>query len=184
MWSTFLCSSCGCLPSGSVNKMNFRHLPPSQLTAPSDSVSRLQTKQPLSPMRWLGHQHKLLWRSLHTMEENFPNNSQQQSATGCWSLSKLKLSFIETRMSWGEATNAAWIISKMRNLFPDHWDKNECRAAGSDWDLLNSWGHKCQSSKIRNQWVAAPLSKQIPSWLKIWRMPPWSNDNNENNKTF
>ena len=35
-----------------VNKMNFRHL----TADTSDSVSRLQTKQLLSPMRWCGHQ--------------------------------------------------------------------------------------------------------------------------------
>ena len=147
---------------------------------------QLQTKHPQS-QRWCGHQRGLLWWSLHTMERReFPkyfiihNNMT-------WGLSKLKLSFIETRMSWGEAACVVWIISRIKSLFLVPVPIIETRMSWSvEWlrFIKQLRPQKLQSSKIRNQWVAVPLSKQIPSWLKIWRMPPVSNDNNANNKTF
>ena len=59
---------------------------------------------------------------------------------------------------------------KIWSLFPGHWDTMSWSA---EWRrfIKQLRPQMLQSSKIRNQWVAVPLSKQIPSWLKIWRMP-------------
>ena len=49
--------------------------------------------------------------------------------------------------------------------------RQEGCAAGSAWDLLNSWGYKCQSSKIRNQWVAALCQNRFPAGSKYEECP-------------
>ena len=63
-------------------------------------------------------------------------------------------------------------VNYLQNEKSVSWSlRQECRAAGSDWDLLNSWGYKCQSSKIRNQWVAALCQNRFPAGSKYEECP-------------
>ena len=121
--SAFKLWLCVCCKGIVVNKMNLKHhrmLLPLTADTPDTrlrvSSSRLNIPSPRGDV--VTSTGVVMMVITHDGERGISqifHNSQQQSdiTDMTWGLSKLKLSFIETRMSWGEATSVVWIISRI-----------------------------------------------------------------------
>ena len=158
-----------------VNKMNFNHhhmlIPFTADSSPQTVVSRPHQNNP----QWCGHQRGLLWWSLPTMEENFPkyfiiHNNSQPSRAGPGASQNSNWASLRQECE-GVVHKCCVNHLQTWSLFPGNGEKISWSA---EWRrfIKQLRPQMLQSSKIRNQWVAVPLSKHIPSWPKIWRMRP------------